>query len=188
MKKIVLAAATTVALGLATPMALAQGMPFGAKQDVADAADVWAAMKAMNLAGDHQIHTLPYEGTDPHGKMLETFYTHATINGHTGALIVKRNYGPEGVDADTVLGPMGGKHLGAVTVMFKREKGYDSDNQDWFWAKFLPDGSLDKNAKGMQLAGKVAKGADVGCIACHSGAPGEDYLFTTDAPVGAAMN
>jgi hypothetical protein len=31
----------------------------------------------------------------------------------------------------------------------------------------------------MSLAGRVAKGADAGCIACHSGE--DDYLFTTDA-------
>jgi hypothetical protein len=72
------------------------------------------------------------------------------------------------------------KHLGAVTVMFKREDGYDADNQNWFWAKYLPDGSLDKNPKGMQLAGRVAKGADAGCIACHSTAEGDDYLFTSN--------
>ncbi|RMD48443.1 MAG: hypothetical protein D6832_03940, partial [Alphaproteobacteria bacterium] len=73
------------------------------------------------------------------------------------------------------------KHLGAITVMFRREKGYDPDNQDWFWVKYRPDGSLDKNPKGMMLAGRVAKGADKGCIACHSGAGGDDYIFTTDA-------
>jgi len=39
---------------------------------------------------------------------------------------------------------------------------------------------LDKNPKGMQLAGRVAKGAEKGCIACHGSAPGDDYLFTTD--------
>ncbi len=185
MKKFVMAAAVSGVLAFGTGAAMAQmKAPFGSDDDAAYAAQVWGAMTKANLAGPNQIHTFPYEGTDPHGKMLETFYTHATIDGHTGALIVKRNYGPEGVDADTVLGPMGSKHLGAVTVMFKREKGYDADNQDWFWAKFLPDGSLDKNAKGMRLAGKVAKGLDVGCIACHAGAPGGDYLFTTDAPVG----
>ena len=54
---------------------------------------------------------------------------------------------------------------------------YDPDNQNWFWAKYLPNGSLDKNPKGMQLAGRVAKGADAGCIACHAGADGGDYMF-----------
>ena len=117
------------------------------------------------------LRTFPYEGIAPHGMMLETFYTRATVGGHTGTLLVKRNYGPEGVTEDEVLREPG-KHLGAITVMFKREAGYDADNQDWFWAKYLPDGSLDKNPKGMQLAGRVAKGKPKGCIACHSGAPG----------------
>lgn len=110
--------------------------------------------------------------------MLETFYTTATVNGHTGDLVVKRNYGPEGVTKDEVLSDPG-THLGSITVMFRREEGFDPDNANWFWAKYLPDGSLDTNPKGMSLAGKVAKGADQGCIACHSGAGG-DMLFTTD--------
>ena len=62
--------------------------------------------------------------------------------------------------------------------MFQREDGYDSDNQNWFWAKFTPDGGLDKNPKGMMLAGRVAKGKPKGCIACHTAAPGGDYIFT----------
>jgi len=116
--------------------------------------------------------------------MLETLYTSATVDGHTGDLVIKRNYGPEGVSADEVLADPG-KHLGAVTVMFRRAEGFDPDNADWFWVKYLPDGSLDKNPKGMRLAGKVAKGADKGCIACHAGA-GDDMVFTSDH-VGAAM-
>ena len=43
----------------------------------------------------------------------------------------------------------------------------------------LPDGTLDQNPAGMQLAGRVAKGADAGCIACHSGS--DNYLFTNAA-------
>ncbi len=65
--------------------------------------------------------------------------------------------------------------------MFQREEGYDADNRNWFWVKYLPDGSLDKNPAGMALAGMVGKNADAGCIACHRGDP--DYLFTTDADV-----
>lgn len=135
-------------------------------------------METLKLAGDGQIHAFPYEGVEPHGMMLETFYAKATIEGHTGDLIVKRNYGPEGVSSDEVMMDPA-KHLGAVTVMFRREAGYDEDNQNWFWVKYLPDGSLDKTPTGMALAGRVAKGAGTGCIACHVGA--EDYLFTTDA-------
>lgn len=171
------------ALTLGTTAAMAQDAPFGTDADAEYAGKIWSAMEEANLAGDGMLRSFPYEGVAPHGMMLETFYSSATIDGHTGDLIVKRNYGPEGVSADEVLADPG-KHLGAVTVMFRREKGFDADNQDWFWVKFLPDGSLDKNPKGMRLAGKVAKGADKGCIACHSGA--EDYLFTTDH-VGAMM-
>jgi hypothetical protein len=32
----------------------------------------------------------------------------------------------------------------------------------------------------MSLAGRVAKGANEGCIACHTSAPGKDYVFTHD--------
>ena len=78
--------------------------------------------------------------------MLETFYTTATVDGHSGDLVVKRNFGPEGVSALEVLADPE-KHLGAVTVMFRREAGYDADNGDWFWVKYLPDGSLDKKTK-----------------------------------------
>lgn len=170
-------AAIATAIGGA---AVAQEPMFGNKEDTSYAAKLWAAMQEAHLVGDGMIRSFPYDGIAPHGMMLETFYSEATVDGHTGTLVVKRNYGPEGVEVDAVLADPK-KHLGAVTVMFRREAGYDADNQDWFWAKYLADGSLDKNPKGMQLAGRVAKGADVGCIACHSGAPGDDYLFTTDA-------
>jgi cytochrome c peroxidase len=44
----------------------------------------------------------------------------------------------------------------------------------------MPDGSLDENDNGMAMAGRVAKGADKGCIACHAKAKGDDYVFTND--------
>jgi len=165
------------AIALGTVTASGQMAPFGEKNDVAYSKLLWAAMEKLNLAGPDAINSFPYEGTEPHGFVLETFYTKTTINGHTGELVIKRNYGPKGVEVEAVQADRK-KHLGAITVMFKREAGFDSDNQNWFWAKYLPDGSLDKNPKGMMLAGKVAKGAKAGCIACHTGAPGGDYLFT----------
>ncbi len=170
--------------GLAASTGVVSAQEFGTKADAAYAALLWEVMEAGNLVGDSAVMATPYEGGPPHGVMLETFYTQATIDGHTGDLIVKRNYGPEGVTADEVLADPS-KHLGAVTVMFRREDGFDADNQDWFWVKYLPDGTLDKNPKGMQLAGRVAKGADQGCIACHSGV--DDYVFTSDH-ITAAMN
>ncbi|MBI6630464.1 cytochrome P460 family protein [Pontibaca salina] len=176
MKRILTGSA--VAMLLITTAAGAQDAPFGTDTDAEYAAKLWTIMEELSLAGDGMIRAFPYEGVEPHGKMLETFYTSGSVDGHDGALIIKRNYGPEGVTADQVLSDPD-KHLGAVTVMFRREEGYDPDNGNWFWAKYLPDGTLDKTPNGMRLAGRVAKGADAGCIACHSGA-GDDYLFTTD--------
>lgn len=173
----------THSLVISTALGAAMALPaaaqeFGTDADAAYAADLWAFMEEGRLVGDDALYGLPYEGLDPHGAMLETFYTKATVDGHTGTLIVKRNYGPAGVEVDQIVGNPA-EHLAAVTVMFRREAGYDADNQDWFWVKYLPDGSLDKNPKGVGLAGRVAKGADVGCIACHSGA--ENYVFTSQA-------
>ncbi len=170
-----LALAATIALS--TTAVQSQMAPFGGEDDVAYAKALWAALEKDRMVGSDTINTFPYEGTEPHGFVLETFYTTATVNGHSGEVIVKRNYGPKDVEVETVQANRG-KHLGAVTVMFKREAGYDADNKDWFWAKYLPDGSMDKNPKGMMLAGKVAKGAKKGCIACHTGAPGDDMVFT----------
>lgn len=179
MRKTILGCVAAAAIALGTSASAQMDPPFGTETEVNYAAQLWDAMSSANLVGDGMIRSYPYEGIAPHGMMLETFYSETTIGGHTGTLIVKRNYGPEGVDEDAVLmNPS--KHLGAITVMFKREAGYDADNNDWFWAKYLPDGSLDKNPKGMQLAGRVAKGKPKGCIACHSGAPGDDYVFTSD--------
>ncbi len=169
---------TTIALLVLGTAAMAQDAPFGTDADADYASQLWTVMEEMNLAGEGMLRSFPYEGVEPHGMMLETLYTTATVGGHSGDLIVKRNYGPEGVSVESVLSDPD-KHLGAYTVMFRREAGFDADNQDWFWVKYLPDGTLDKNPAGMRLAGKVAKGADAGCIACHTGA-GDDMVFTSD--------
>jgi hypothetical protein len=63
--------------------------------------------------------------------------------------------------------------------MFRREAGYDPDNNDWFWVKYTPDGGLHTNPKGMKLAGRVAKGMPQGCLACHGARKGTDYQFNT---------
>lgn len=170
------------AITLAALMLPAWGLgaaPMGNPEDIADAQALWQAMNQAQLAGKEMILSTPYTGQHPHGAILDTIDTQLTVKGHTGALIVKRNYGGEGVNKDKVAND---PHawLGAVTVMFKREAGYDAENKDWFWAKYLPDGSLDKNPAGVALAGRVAKGMSAGCIACHKAAPGGDYVFNND--------
>lgn len=178
MRTIISAAAACLAIATGPALAQDGDMAFGTEDDIAYAELLWDLMEAERLAGPKMIRSFPYEGTEPHGMMLETFYTVGTIGGTTGDLIVKRNFGPEGVSVDEVLSNPDG-HLGAYTVMFRREDGYDPENLDWFWARYNPDGSIAENPMGMALAGRVAKGMDEGCIACHQGAA-DDLVFTSD--------
>ena len=152
--------------------------PFGGSDDVAYAKKLWGAMQSAGLLGANGIMSTPYKGQHPHGAVLDTIETKLKVGSNNGVLIVKRNYGGDGVSKTSVADDPA-KYLAAVTVMYKR-KGYDADTKDWFWAKYLADGSLDKNPKGMLLAGKVAKGAPQGCIACHTAAPGGDLVFNND--------
>lgn len=173
-------AITGVALAglLAGASALAE-KPFGGPDSVSYSQDLWEALVDANLAGEGAYETVPYDGQHPHGAVLETIDGELTVNGHRGEVIVKRNYGGEGVSKSEVANNPR-EYLAAVTVMFRRERGYDPDNANWFWAKYKPDGSLATNPKGMQLAGRVAKGADKGCIACHTKAPGADFVYNND--------
>ncbi|MBQ0757838.1 MAG: cytochrome P460 family protein [Amphritea sp.] len=153
--------------------------PFGDKDSVSYANDLWSFMVEHKLAGKDAIMTRPYTGAPPHGMILELIEQKATLMGVSGELVVKRNYGGDGLTIDDVINNPD-KYLQAVTVMFQREDGYDSDNKNWFYAKYTPDGSLMKNPKGMPLAGRVAKGMPTGCIACHKAAGGGDYIFNHD--------
>ena len=176
----------TIPAVMAVAMVLGVGSPIGdahaqMKDCCDDAAigyskDLWAALEKISLVGKGAKADTPYAGQAPHGAVLETITTEVSVGGRTGKVVVKRNYGGDGLGVDAVSKDRA-KFLKAVTVMFKREVGYDKDNNDWFWAKYKADGSLDKNPKGMQLAGRVMKGADKGCIACHSAVKDNDYLF-----------
>jgi hypothetical protein len=152
--------------------------PFGGEADVKYAKDLWTSMINASYAGQDSIMSQPYKGQHPHGAILDTIQGPINIGGKLHHIIIKRNYGGPGVSKESVANDPE-KYLKAVTVMLKRP-GYDPDNKDWFWAKFLANGSLDKNPKGMMLAGKVAKGKPAGCIACHTAAPGGDMVFTSD--------
>jgi hypothetical protein len=84
-----------------------------------------------------------------------------------GAFIVKVNYSPEG-------------NLGAYTVMLKT-KNYDPNNGNWYWAKYLADGTLDKTPAGDPIEGETVKmlaEGGKGCIACHASVEDNDWVFT----------
>lgn len=167
-------------LAFASSAAMAQEPPFGGAADVAYGNHLWEHLVKEKLVGKNSFHPMPYKTPPPHGSFVETMDGRITINGHTGVIIVKSNLGERDKTKieDVINNPQ--KYLGSVTVMFQREKGYDSDNLDWFWAKYSPTGKLLNNPKGMALSGRVAKGGQKGCIPCHSNAPGGDMVYIHD--------
>ena len=158
--------------------ATAVAAPFGSKADTEYAGQLWQAMSSHNLVGDEAIISTPYMGTHPHGAVLDTIDAKVSVGGDRGEVIIKRNYGGEGV-SKTAVANNPAKYLKAVTVMFKRP-GYDAETKEWFWVKYAPNGKVLSNPKGMALAGKVGKGGSAGCVACHKAAPGGDLVFNND--------
>ncbi len=175
--------ATSVVLGLAACAGYATvggqasaGPVFGTPEDVSYAKQLWQELSAARLVGPDTILTRPYKGTPPHGDVLEVVMGKVTVNGHTGTVLVKKNYYGDGLEIPDVMQDPG-EYLQSITVMFKREAGYDPEDLDWFWVKYTPDGKLMSNPKGLKLAGRVAKGAPKGCISCHKSAEGGDMVY-----------
>ena len=144
-------------------------LPFGNVIEIAYSKMLWDKLEAKGL---NSTPANLYVGGPPHGKVREVL--EGMIDGKR--VIVKRNYGGADVSIENV-SKNRAKYLKAVTVMLKMDEGYDPENADWFWVKYKADGTLHKNPKGMNLAGKVAKGMPIGCIACHSSASGSDLVF-----------
>jgi len=151
-------------------------MPFGGDEDVAFAHSLWAAMDGYQA---WMMKSEIMQGRSPHGMFVRLYYNIVNIDGAPYHVVVKDNYGGEGVTLEMVKAAPA-DYLMAVTPMVQREAGYDDDNRNWFYAKFGPDGVIDKNDEKMSLAGRVAKGMPTGCIACHANAADGDYLFAND--------
>jgi hypothetical protein len=110
------------------------------------------------------------KGEDPHGEFTKTYLNKVVADDFDrlplGAIVVTENY-----EKDK-------KTLKDITVMY-RSKGADPKHNDWYWLKYLPNGSIartsEKEGK-KPIAGKVAS-----CIDCHTKAGGSDFLFSNDA-------
>lgn len=147
--------------------------PFGDPEDVKFSIQLWQAMADARLVGDQSITAMPYEGS-VHKTILITMDSTVLVDGRTAMVIVKKMYQGDGISTEAVVNDPT-RNLKIVAVMFKREKGYDPENKDWFYGKFNPDGTLQKNKKGMQLGGRPGP-----CIACHKSAPGGSYVYSFD--------
>jgi hypothetical protein len=175
--------AAIAALGVAmisAPAFTQDKMPFGDKKDVNFAEELWRVMKQSKMVGPNRLNSKAFEGNEPHGAIQQVLALDIKMRGRTGRAIVKMNHmGGEGVKVEDVYANPG-KYLAAYTVMFKREKGYDTENKDWFWAKYDAKGNLDVMMPGSpKMAGRIAKGMPEGCIACHVGAGGDDLEVLT---------
>ncbi len=101
-----------------------------------------------------------YRGTEPHGMLLTTYVNALALDALTngaammpaGAVIVKENY-------------MADSTFAAVTAMHK-VSGYDPAHNDWYWAKWDPNGVA-------EVAGRVQM-----CTGCHGANASADYLMT----------
>ncbi len=166
-------------------------VPVGTAEDIQYSQQLWDAMVQERIEGeDRRVNPPFFGGAKPHGEILELSYQNLVVGGHTGFIVVKRNYGTVGapgvrghVTVESVSVDRN-KYLNSITVMYQREDGYDEANQNWFWAKYQPGGELFTKAiegKKTQLAGRLLKGKqqqdNSGCIYCHSSAGGGDYVF-----------
>ena len=108
------------------------------------------------------------EGQSPHGALIKVYLSPRTAANPNdppiGSVIVKENYNPDG-------------KLMAITAMH-RSPGYDPRHGDWYYAKYMPDGTIattPPEMKSMPIAGRFKM-----CVECHSGAGGDDFAFFND--------
>jgi len=163
----------TVLMSGCTPMKVMFERPFGSSEDVAYGDKLW---KELQARGYNTELSVLHEGATPHGQVVEVL--EGKIDGKT--VLVKRNYRGEEITVDAVKKDRAA-YLKAITVMAKREAGYDTENQDWFYAQYKPDGSYVKKMGMIPVVGRVAKGIDnVNCISCHMASPTGNFRFTSD--------
>lgn len=145
----------------------------GTPTDDAYAAKVWKYMEKNNLIGEDRIRSFPFIGSRPHGSIQEVISTSANIDGHQGKLIVKHNYGSKkNLTPISVYADAQNQNYEALTIMFKREAGYDSKNNDWFWAEYKANGQV------IVYQGKHLSGRSELCLGCHTplGGPDKEVL------------
>lgn len=144
---------------------------FGTKEDVKFSEKLWEALINAKLVGKNAIGAIPYAAA-VHKKILITLDSEVEVENHSGKVIVKKMYQGKNVSVKSVANNPG-KNLAFVAVMFQREKGFDTKNQDWFYIRYDAKGRPTKNKKGILMVGRFPK-----CISCHQAAPGGNYIYS----------
>lgn len=163
------------ALGVTTPaLGQDQGPPFGGPDEVEFAEELWQALEQRGIVGEDAIQTHPYAGTSLHGPVIQYISGRVGVGDQTGTFILKRNYRGENLSVEeTFKDPM--RNFDSMGVMFRREAGYAPQIRDWFWVKYMPDGTVASTPDGAKMAGKIGA-----CISCHQPAEGGDFVFSHD--------
>jgi hypothetical protein len=104
-------------------------------------------------------------GSSAHGAYVKIFVNQTVENDTDGlpteSVLIKENYNAE-------------KELVAITPMYRVGNEFDAANNNWYWVKYKPDGSL------FERNGKPISGRVDSCINCHRSAGGGDYVFSND--------
>lgn len=161
--------------------------PAGTADDVEYAQRLWSVLEQEHMVGKQATALKPFIGAArPHGWVLEIDSGTVRVGNHSGFVVVKKNYRGSHIRVVDVERDRA-KYLDSISVMYKREPGYDPENRDWFWVQYQPGGQLvvmRKMGMNIAMAGRVMKGAtpdkNRGCIYCHSSAGGGDYIFYPD--------
>ena len=112
----------------------------------------------IEMEADYKTYSF-WPGQAPHGVYHKIYINKVLADAlpvksritAVGTIIVKENLSNE-------------KVLDSITVMAK-VKDYNPEAGDWFWAKFTPQGEV------------LAEGTPKGCVSCHEGMDGNDYII-----------
>ena len=150
---------------------------FGREDDQRFAKILWAALIGERLVGPRRIITFPIQGKPPHGVVQHILSADIKVDGAFGRVIVKANHRRSGATLQRVY-ERPSQYLTDYAVMFRRQRDYDTETTNWFWALFDTTGKL-RTLKGTPIAGRVGRGDEKGCIGCHAKKGGRDYEALT---------
>lgn len=106
---------------------------------------------------------------NPHGTVSQTFANKVAAddpkNLPIGSILVREDYNDQR------------KRL-SISVMY-RVKAYDKDHGNWYWIKYLENGTVTRGKDNKVVAGKVSS-----CSNCHGKAQGKDFAFSNDTLQG----
>lgn len=134
----------------------------GTPEDEAHVHGLWERMQGYESWGQVEGWDGVFFSADrTHGDYVQIWANDIALsdleNLPEGSIIVKEGYNDEN-----------GESLRAITVMERREAGYDPENGDWFWGRYAKDESPTN-------AGRVGFCAD-----CHAGDANGDFSFIND--------